>query len=523
MKVNFSIPVTLFDYKQSENPLYSFAKLKIFYVGMTGDKRLFTKEFSDKLLETLPYVPVVGYYDEESEDFIGHNQKVQHIYGVVPEDTGVEYVKEDGKEYAVCDVILYTGRPDDSGEIAQKIVGKSHSLELDPKNTKYKIHRDQNGKFKHVEFKEGRLFGLSVLGENDRPAFSGSEFFNENLQLTQAFEVFKETLNEFVNEEKLRGERMDQDIVNESQHLQSNENFDDHAEETIVEGDQTNSSITSENDTNESLSFTKKEQFYIDFMRNTVDEIKESLQDQLSEKFGSLYIVQWSMTENLVVFVDFNDYEYYRVDYVMDEKTETLTFGEKIPVKMRFLTNEEISKIFSTSSDGTIIKDFESLEGESNCSAGEPEPVLPVEEQMNEDFSQNNSQDGGAIEQEIQQEEGSEEEQQESDTPTFSESEREELIALREEVREYRKVKKLDLIESFKDDLSSDFTTKLEKELDNYTFDEIEVILSKEFTKIMKSGNKKETTFTPFIYGEKPTTSTKTKKEQIEVLVEQYK
>jgi hypothetical protein len=92
MNVNYSIPVSLFDYRESENSLYSFAKLKIFYIGETQDRRVFTKEFSEELLKSLPYVPIVGYYDEDSEDFIGHNAAIQNIYGVVPEDTTIEYI-----------------------------------------------------------------------------------------------------------------------------------------------------------------------------------------------------------------------------------------------------------------------------------------------------------------------------------------------------------------------------------------------------------------------------------------------
>lgn len=92
MNVNYNIPVSLFDYRESENSLYSFAKLKIFYIGETQDRRVFTKEFSEQLLKSLPYVPVVGYYDEEAEDFIGHNSAIQNIYGIVPEDTTIEYI-----------------------------------------------------------------------------------------------------------------------------------------------------------------------------------------------------------------------------------------------------------------------------------------------------------------------------------------------------------------------------------------------------------------------------------------------
>ena len=198
MNVNLNIPVSLFDYRESNNTLYSFAKLKIFYVGETPDRRVFTKEFSDQLIETLPYVPIVGYYDEEEEDFIGHNPSVQHIYGVVPEDTSVEYVTENGKEYAVCDVILYTGRGDKTGEIAQKIVGKPHSLELNPENTKYDIVMDSEGNLKNITFTTGSLVGLSILGDDETPAFTGSGFFKASEE--NFTEEFRNSMNQAYQE-----------------------------------------------------------------------------------------------------------------------------------------------------------------------------------------------------------------------------------------------------------------------------------------------------------------------------------
>lgn len=163
----------------TENAKYSKAKLKMYYVGETGDKRLFTKDFSDKILSTIAYTPVVGYYSVAEDDFIGHNN-VQHIYGIVPESAQVEYVKdeESGNTFAVTDIILYTGREDEIGTVASKIVGKQHSLELDPKTVAYKINYDEAGNFKNLEFTDGELVGLSVLGDNERPAFTGSEFFS---------------------------------------------------------------------------------------------------------------------------------------------------------------------------------------------------------------------------------------------------------------------------------------------------------------------------------------------------------
>jgi hypothetical protein len=176
----FSIPAFVEELTpDTANAKYSRAKLKMYYVGETVDRRLFTKEFSDKLISTIAYTPVVGFYSVADEDFVGHNN-VQHIYGIVPAEAQVEYVMDEntGVTFAVTDVILYTGRPDEIGTIASKIVGKQHSLELDPNTVKYHINRDEFGNFKNLEFTEGELIGLSVLGDNDTPAFSGSEFFS---------------------------------------------------------------------------------------------------------------------------------------------------------------------------------------------------------------------------------------------------------------------------------------------------------------------------------------------------------
>lgn len=176
----FSIPAFVDELVQDNtNAKYSKAKLKMYYVGETGDKRLFTKEFSDKLISKIAYTPVVGFFSVADDDFVGHNN-VQHIYGIVPADATVEYVLDESTNttFAVTDIILYTGRPDEIGAVASKIVGKQHSLELDPNTVKYKINRDSAGNFKNLEYTEGELIGLSVLGDNETPAFAGSEFFS---------------------------------------------------------------------------------------------------------------------------------------------------------------------------------------------------------------------------------------------------------------------------------------------------------------------------------------------------------
>jgi hypothetical protein len=161
-----------------DNPLYTRAKLKVFYVGETVDHRLFTDNFSKFLMGSLPYTPVVSYYNSDKDDFEGHAEE-QCIYGIVDPVTQPEFVvEEDGTKWAICDVILYTERPDKTGEIAQKIIGHPESLELDPRTVQYKINRDRTGKFMNLEFTYGKFIGVSVLGKDEKPAFAGAQFFN---------------------------------------------------------------------------------------------------------------------------------------------------------------------------------------------------------------------------------------------------------------------------------------------------------------------------------------------------------
>ncbi len=78
-----SLPATFVEVSpNSESSLYTRAKLKIFYVGMTADNRLFTETFSKKLLKSVGYTPVISRYNTEKEDFEGHAPE-QNIYGIV--------------------------------------------------------------------------------------------------------------------------------------------------------------------------------------------------------------------------------------------------------------------------------------------------------------------------------------------------------------------------------------------------------------------------------------------------------
>ena len=178
--INFSWPATLSFSADNgnENERFSRGKLEVFYKGETADKRFFSDEFSEELVKSLPYTPIVSHYDEEKDDFVGHATQ-QDIYGIVDPCGEISFVtKEDGNTWCVCDTVYYTERPDKVGEIAKKIEGHSQSLELDPSTVKYNINYDERRHFKNVEFTAGKFIGVSVLGKDQKPAFTGSSFFS---------------------------------------------------------------------------------------------------------------------------------------------------------------------------------------------------------------------------------------------------------------------------------------------------------------------------------------------------------
>ena len=183
--INFSWPAQLSDFaKDTVQENFSRGKLKVFYKGETADHRFFSDSFSEELIKSLPYTPVVSYYDEEKEDFVGHATE-QQVLGIVDPCKEPSFEEdEEGKVWCVCDVVLYTERPDKVGDLAKKIVGHKQSLELDPSSVQYKINYDEKKHFKNIEFTAGKFVGVSVLGNDQKPAFTGSAFFtcDENFE-----------------------------------------------------------------------------------------------------------------------------------------------------------------------------------------------------------------------------------------------------------------------------------------------------------------------------------------------------
>lgn len=477
MSINYNIPVELFDFKEEKNSLYSAAKLKIFYVGTTGDGRKFTQQFSDRLLETLPYVPVVGYYNEDSKDFEGHKPEVQYIYGIVPDNPNVEYIEEDSRKYAISDVILYTGRLDKTGDIAKKIVGKSHSLELNPADTKYKINKDKNGKVIDLEFTEGSLLGLSVLGDGEAPAFTGSEFFKANDDIEKIFKNLKDFA------EKKRGENMK---------LQEFKEFSQ-------------------------------------FIQRSYREEEEAISEALLPVLGDHYIRQMFDDHVIVTFMDEKwDIQTVRIEYTIVE--EEFVFGVPVAVIERYYTVEEIEQmenLDSANEDPEVDQEGtdENSEGDSTeDGAAEFKENADEAAEFEEEEDPANSDEEGDPEQDEEDEENEERDLEEGNHAiSLSEGEREELEALRKEVEVYKTRDKKALIESFNGQLGLTFLEDLSKRVEEFSLEELEITLAKEFTRIKKENAPKGQQFMPFANKTNSNSDRETHEERMRRLVRELK
>ena len=81
--IDCSWPAYLSDFsKDAIQENFSRGKLKVFYKGETADHRYFSEAFSQELIKSLPYTPVVSYYDEEKEYYHAnpHHHESELLY-----------------------------------------------------------------------------------------------------------------------------------------------------------------------------------------------------------------------------------------------------------------------------------------------------------------------------------------------------------------------------------------------------------------------------------------------------------
>ena len=187
------------------NEVLSKARCRIFYTGANRNGTFITEEFAEKLISTLPYVPVKGIYDTMKDDYTDHGRERYEgrIYGIVPENPNFAWEKHldiDGVErtYACTDVYLFTGL---YKQEAFDIIGKSQSMELYVDSIEGEWQYINGKKF--FVFTEGHFLGLQALGEDYEPCFEGASFYT----LVDSVKALMADLDNVFQKRNLGGEK----------------------------------------------------------------------------------------------------------------------------------------------------------------------------------------------------------------------------------------------------------------------------------------------------------------------------
>lgn len=197
------------------NPLISQCQIKVCYVGdePNRNRSIITKDVARDLANSLPGSPIVGYYNEEKEDFEEHNRiidisngkfKIKDTtkpYGFVDLNAKVWFQKflDDGieHEYLMTEGYLWTGQYPEAKRIIEH--GNNQSMELDENLINAYWSKDRNGKPQFFIINEAIISKLCILGEDVEPCFEGSQITRVQYSFDDGF---KEQLFSLMNEIK---------------------------------------------------------------------------------------------------------------------------------------------------------------------------------------------------------------------------------------------------------------------------------------------------------------------------------
>ena len=200
------------------NPLISKCQIKVCYVGEEPNRNgsIITKEVARGMANSLPGSPIVGFFNEDKQDFEEHNRvidisngefKIKDItrpYGFVDLNAKVWFQKflDDGQnehEYMMTEGWLWTGQYPECKRILDK--GNNQSMELDEGTLDATWSKNKNNEPLFFIINEAIISKLCILGENNEPCFEGSSIKAPTIQFALE-EGFKEQLFSMINELK---------------------------------------------------------------------------------------------------------------------------------------------------------------------------------------------------------------------------------------------------------------------------------------------------------------------------------
>lgn len=201
------------------SPLISKVQIKVCYVGQEPNRNgtIITKELATSMGRKLPGCPIVGYYNQETKDFEGHNREVviqdetfkvvdtTKPYGFVDVNAKVWFEKfmDDGieHEYLVTEGYIWTEIYEESKRITEK--GNNQSMEINDKSQKGFWTNDENSGRRIFIINDGLIEKLCILGQDVEPCFEGAQIKSHfSLEDNPEFINFKETMFSMISELK---------------------------------------------------------------------------------------------------------------------------------------------------------------------------------------------------------------------------------------------------------------------------------------------------------------------------------
>lgn len=179
------------------NPLISKCQIKVCYVGEepNRNKSVITKDVAVKMANSLPGSPIVGFYNETTEDFEEHNQIIEIKggnlifkentvpYGFVDLNAKVwfqDYVDGDTiHTYLVTEGYLWTGQYPEAKRIITK--GNNQSMHLDPETLDGTWSFDDKTGTEFFIINDAIFSNLCILGDDFEPCFEGASITSFSL------------------------------------------------------------------------------------------------------------------------------------------------------------------------------------------------------------------------------------------------------------------------------------------------------------------------------------------------------
>lgn len=221
MNLHISVPIdnTMEFINATEiSPLISKCQVKVCYVGQDPNRNgtVITKKVATEMGKKVPGSPVVGYFDQGSKDFEGHNReiairsggKVEIIdttkpYGFVPTDAKVWFQKfnDEGveREYLCTECYIWTSAYPESQRVLES--GNNQSMELNKETQKGFWSKDNNSGERIFIYNEALIEKLCILGESVEPCFEGAQFKTQfSLENNLEFQEFKKNMFSMLTE-----------------------------------------------------------------------------------------------------------------------------------------------------------------------------------------------------------------------------------------------------------------------------------------------------------------------------------